>query len=172
MGGKLLAGFFRLMCLQHKHLSGGLPDLCLVRLRLLGPAPQYLHTLSFLDGSITLDLDHYVGDVFGVENFTMDEDLNLLSPDDAKQVPTPQATLLVYDGPELNVPWEEFGCVSECMLAEVKGPSDALSSKQRMWLQLLRYAGVEAHVVRVKEGLGAQARGSHVSGSRKHASAR
>ena len=41
----------------------------------------------------------------------------------------------------------------ECVVIEVKGPADHLSDKQVLWLQVLGAVGVEAMVVRVKEGL-------------------
>lgn len=54
----------------------------------------------------------------------------------------------------------------ECLLVEVKGPSDKLSARQTKWMRALASAGIHAVVCRVKEGLTSQDKGLHHTASR------
>jgi hypothetical protein len=178
VGGLGLSAVCRALSVNYKQLASGQPDLMMVRARrALKNDPACANsslTLLETPQGVVLDLGAWLGDAL----FDKPEADQLL-PDDsdltslgsaaaaakaatATPSSTPRsATLFSYEGEDLQLSTLGDGWVFECMFVEVKGPSDALADKQRLWLQILSSCGLTAYVCKVREGLENQPKGSH-----------
>ena len=219
LGGRGLAAILRTLSIDHKHFSGGLPDLLVVRAIKWNRdsesgyegengSKSYLNLEEFLNGSMAdlyvrpeggnIDSDlncleatvspskvqkyndsHDVHTSFGVEVMRQNvsnvaeakvEMENDIAKDAESNVPRHDkddkfTTKVIED---LALPFLGEGChlSFECLLVEVKGPTDRLSYRQQVWLQVLQESEVNAWVCRVSEVSMIGAQSDLVDGSR------
>jgi hypothetical protein len=157
VGGRTLAGIFRVLSLDFKHFSGGLPDLLMIRVRKIS------------NSSIThLDIPIWTQSIGGglySKNVASDaafiEDVSFLSGGLEKgvssdkivgeDVPIDGKPPLVETDLVLPLNCDEVAYVFESTFVEVKGPTDRLSFRQQVWLQALEECGAHAWVCQVSE---------------------
>lgn len=185
IGGLGLSAICRALSVNYKQLASGQPDLLMVRVRSTAALPASdegpLPTIETPQGSV-VDLGAWLGETLfdkpaSEEIPSDDADLTLLDSAPSPQLqpldrpqqqeghvqsqkPRP-AVSFTYVGDDLDVAALAEGWVAECMFVEVKGPSDALADKQRLWLQILSSCGLTAFVCKVREGMDNQPKGSH-----------
>lgn len=132
--GATLAHIFDALCRNHKHFSGGLPDLLLWRV--LAPCEHSLPSSALPPSTVE------VVDVSCSQDST--ECASVPHRDSSDVAPT------ACDDEIPDIPLVP-GARYEAMCVEVKGPRDRLSDKQRAWIQILTDAGLPVDVCYVKE---------------------
>jgi hypothetical protein len=155
VGGPCLAHIFLVLCRDHKHFSGGLPDLLLWRVRAPAPDTGVPGTALAFTSSVTSpaaaagagDAATADRDVVRVLLGAGDRDVAATAP-----LSLTGADLAVGAADSDSLAWASAeGVCWEARCVEVKGPRDRLSHRQRAWIALLCDAGVDTDVCFVKE---------------------
>lgn len=168
IGGRGLAGLCRGMLVNFRYFGNGAPDLLVIRARRLsedGQSSTVVAASSLLGmdwqsyGRLSLDAAGSSEDLLAPAKRTKKAETRVESKEaedqaDAEEtVSIPSPAPFEYTEADLMLPVVEGSCamVFECMVVEVKGPSDVLSPQQVTWLNLLTSHGVKAFVCRVRE---------------------
>ena len=143
--GPTLAHIFEVLCSNHKHFSGGMPDLFMWRVlapkepvALPAVVPFQQGTVDVIDISFSQDSAEAVAATATV--FATATSSFLLPT-----APPPDGLTDIKDIQLIP------GALYQCKCVEVKGPRDRLSDKQRAWIQLLVDGGMDTDVCYVKE---------------------
>lgn len=180
IGGPSLACLCDAMAWDHKHTSGGMPDLLLWRVTLPvadNDAAEVPIASSSADQAA--DTDGHLEGVAPHDVGSAHQQLNIADPHgpDLTSLPTWPARSTL-DGAINGINWHAEGTNGSSSsaapqlqrhsarivlphvrvrLVEVKGPRDTLSEKQHVWLRILGEAGVNAGLCKISEPVSAKA---------------